>query len=407
MRIAFITSSLAPGMDGVGDYTRDLAAACESLGHSCVLLALNDRRIDGTREQPQAARNVTLETLRLPASLPWPERLRAAQAWLALKRPDLVSLQFVAYGFHPKGLIGDLGRRLVPLIAARPLHLMLHELWIGENREAPIRQRLVGIMQRRAVLSLIRHLRPAVIHTSNTTYAALLAAGGVAAGLLPLCGSIPVIENTDPQWLGRELQMLGVPAARAHSRDSCWRFGIFGTLLSLWSPQPLFGYIAAAARHAGRQVIFAAIGRSGPGQTMWQALQRQYGDQFSFAMLGERSAREVSQFFQSIDFGIAMTPWPLIGKSAATAAMLDHGVPVVVSRADCDYGVTSMEPGSPLLYRMDPELPGWLLNARHQPPRSRLPDMAVQFIADVAPAVQALRPPLIAADTTERCRSRA
>jgi hypothetical protein len=406
MRIAFITSSLAPGMDGVGDYTRDLAAGCESLGHSCVLLALNDRHIDRTLEKRQSARDATLETLRLPASNPWPERLQAAQAWLALKCPDLISLQFVAYGFHPKGLIGDLGRRLAPLVAGRSLHLMLHELWIGEDRGAPMRQRLIGIVQRRAVLSLIRQLRPAIIHTSNTTYAALLAAGGVDADLLPLCGSIPVAQDPDLQWLGRELETRGVPASRAHPRDDCWRFGIFGTLLSIWSPEPLFGHIAAAARRAGRQVIIAAIGRHGPGHIMWQPLQRQYGDQFSFAMLGERSAYEVSQFFQSIDFGIAMTPWPLIGKSAATAAMLDHGVPVIVSRIDSDYGVAATEPSSPLLYRMDSDLPRWLLIARRQPPRSRLPDMAAQFIADVASAVQSGGLSLTGADTIARYRSR-
>ena len=91
MRIAFITSSLAPGQDGVGDYARDLAGACEAAGSSCALLALADRQIVAACEEQQSARGVMLETLRLPASSPWSQRLRAAKAWLTRFDPDHIS----------------------------------------------------------------------------------------------------------------------------------------------------------------------------------------------------------------------------------------------------------------------------------------------------------------------------
>jgi hypothetical protein len=244
MRIAFITSSLAPGKDGVGDYTRDLAAACETLGRSCVLLALNDRHIERICEQRQCTRGAALETLRLPASIPWPERLLTAQRWLERKRPDWISLQLVAYGYHPKGLIGQLRHRLAPLVGAQPLHMMLHELWIGMERGAPLRRQLIGTMQRQALLALIRQLRPALVHTSNSAYAKLLAIRGVQARLLPLCGNIPVTSTPDMEWLGHELIKLGVPGGPAVSRERCWRFGMFGSLHPGWSPEPLFTYIA-------------------------------------------------------------------------------------------------------------------------------------------------------------------
>jgi hypothetical protein len=133
-------------------------------------------------------------------------------------------------------------------------------------------------------------------------------------------------------------------------------------------------------------------------------LQRQYGDKFSFAMLGERGAEEVSLFFQGIDFGIAMTPWALIGKSGTTAAMLDHGVPVIVSRSDDDYGVDATGSAPPLLYRMDSDLPRWLMHAPRLTPRSRLPEVAAQFIADME-STNAPRASLTAADTSARWRS--
>jgi hypothetical protein len=387
VRLTFITSSLAPGKDGVGDYTRELASSCQSLGARCALVALNDHRIERTCEETQSARGESLLCLRLPASDPWPERQRIAEGWLSDNSTDLISLQFVAYGYHPKGIVRGLDRLLAAVIGDRPLHLMLHELWIGAERGAPLRRRLIGTVQRRYVLAMIQALAPRLIHTSNAAYASLLRARRVEAGLLPLCGSIPIIPNPDPHWLGRELTRLGVAPERAMSRDRCWRFGIFGTMLSFWSPEPLFSYIAEAARCSGREVIVAAIGRTGPGATLWQSLQHQYGGRFSFAALGERSAEEISRFLQSIDFGIAMTPWQLIGKSGTTAAMLDHGLPVVVSRDDVHFDVASgpahTPPLSPLLHRVDQNCPRWLLAAKREPPCDHWPETARRFLAEI------------------------
>jgi hypothetical protein len=48
-----------------------------------------------------------------------------------------------------------------------------------------------------------------------------------------------------------------------------------------------------------------------------------------------------------------------------------------------DYGLGTLEPGSPLLRRMDAELPQWLPLLRRAPPRQRLMEVAAQFIADL------------------------
>jgi hypothetical protein len=42
MKILFLTGSLEPGKDGVGDYTRLLANECGERGHEVFLLGLND-----------------------------------------------------------------------------------------------------------------------------------------------------------------------------------------------------------------------------------------------------------------------------------------------------------------------------------------------------------------------------
>ena len=43
MKLLFLCSSLEPGRDGVGDYTRRLAGECLRQGHEVRLLSLNDK----------------------------------------------------------------------------------------------------------------------------------------------------------------------------------------------------------------------------------------------------------------------------------------------------------------------------------------------------------------------------
>ena len=76
MKIAFITSCLEPGKDGVGDYTRSLAAESSRNGHEVCLLALNDRHVDRERECTAVeSRTLTRETrLLLPLLPPREER---------------------------------------------------------------------------------------------------------------------------------------------------------------------------------------------------------------------------------------------------------------------------------------------------------------------------------------------
>jgi hypothetical protein len=381
MRIAFVTGSLAAGRDGVGDYSRDLAGACTRAGHTAVLVALNDPHTGSQHGEIQTSRGTDLEVLRLPASRDWRSRITTARNWLAGRDIDCISLQFVPYGFHPKGLVGSLGTELAPLCAGRRLHVMFHELWIGAPRHASLRHRAVGWLQRRAILRLLRVLRPHRVHTSNPAYRALLDAVGVEAGVLPLCGSIPVAPP-NPQWLPRELLQAGVPASAINDRSGTWVFGLFGSLHPEWNPEPLFAQVAAQA--AGRQVIITAIGRQGGGTQLWQELQRKHGRRFSFCALGERSTAEISWYLQSLDFGIATTPWLLIGKSATAAAMIDHGLPVIVTRDDVRFGVTAegADPVHPLLFRIATQT-HWPRVARGAP-EDRLPRMAAQFLADVA-----------------------
>src|ERR1700679_2438430 len=104
MRIAFICSSLEPGRDGVGDYTRRLAGELIRQKHPSVIIGLNDTKISEIMSGSQEMEGTPIPVLRLPSMLPWKERETIARKWLNDFDPDWVSLQYVCFGFHIKGL---------------------------------------------------------------------------------------------------------------------------------------------------------------------------------------------------------------------------------------------------------------------------------------------------------------
>ncbi len=392
MRIAFMSTCLEPGKDGVGDYTWDLASACAALGHDCSLIALNDRHVTSPLEETRDATVTPLDILRLPAGQPLPDRMRHARSWLTDREPEWISLQFVPYGFHPKGLVTGLRSRLEPLVQGRSVHVMLHELWIGSEPAAALRRRLVGWVQRQAILDLLRNLEPRIVQTTNPVYQQMLGEHGVTSSRLPLCGSIPVAPDADPYWLDDELIAAGVPEETARGHDRTWRFGLFGSIHPDWSPESLLTDLASAAAATGRLPILVSVGRQGPGATLWNDMRTRFGDRIGFAALGERPRSEVSALLQSVDFGIATTPWQIIGKSATAAAMLDHGLPVIVSRDDVKVlKGDQLDTGETLLYRLDEHLPQWLANARKQVPQHRLGEMAQRFLNGLQQAAPAMR----------------
>jgi hypothetical protein len=207
--------------------------------------------------------------------------------------------------------------------------------------------------------------------------------------LLPLVGSIPIADAELDLPVNPELWGVRVGADDKRLRHDCWWFGMFGALHPEWSPEPLFSYIARAATELDRRVVIASIGRLGPGSWLWQDLQSRYGSRFSFATLGERSTLEISKFLQFIDYGISTTPWGLVNKSATVAAMLDHGLPVIVSRDDVHFRTALPEDSvvEPLLYKMDERLPEWLAGPSvRRKARERLSEMTDRFLLDLTAA---------------------
>jgi glycosyltransferase involved in cell wall biosynthesis len=272
-----------------------------------------------------------------------------------------VSLQFVAFGFHPKGLAGETARRLGELLVGWPVHVFFHELWLGEEIGASLKNRLLGWLQRRGVFGLLRGLDVRLVHTSNPSYVYLLAKRGVMARRLPLFGSLPL------------------PAVSESLADRKLTFAFFGTLHPVWPPEPLLTHL----RSLGEPVELVHGGYIGSGAELWRRMEASGDGEFEFRQLGPLSPQELADFLGTASFGVATTPWALIGKSASVAAMLDCGLPVIVNRDDVHYpGMPAVTEDTPLLLKMGSDLPAQIRATQRQPARLRKREVADQFLDD-------------------------
>lgn len=325
MKIAFICASLEPGRDGVGDYTRRLAAACARFGHACLLLAINDRHVDCLTVEDDLAGTAVH---RWPAEMPWAERTVAVQHELANFGPDCVSWQFVSYGFHPRGIVAPELIALARDLTSLRSQVTLHEIWIGVARGDPPWHRLTGWWQARSVLAFLRAVQPMHVQTSNPSYAAVLARHGWSATVLPVFSNIAVVPSSPEERAAAMLRHL--PAGVDHTGRLV---GItFGTLHPQWRPHEVARWMQSAAVQRGRDPVLLAVGR--PGVYGPRILEEAAALGLKIAATGELPPAEVSLLLQSADFGIATHPWALLGKSGAVSAMLAHGLPVLVSRDD-------------------------------------------------------------------------
>jgi hypothetical protein len=322
MRIAFITGSLEPGRDGVGDNIRRLAGELIRQGHPSIILGLNDPQVSEARFDSQEMEGTSVSALRLPSVMPWSDRVSFSRKWLDGFNPDWVSLQFVPFSFQPKGLPFGLPRHLKSIIGSRPLHWMFHELWVLWSFPLPLRKRVLGQCQKLWLRSCLRKLKPQAIATQLPLYQAELNKIGVAAEVVPLHGNIPVFPKHEAdKWL----------ADRCGSLKNLKRVkaGFFGNILSTLDPSLLAAW-TAELNVAGNELLLLSAGKiGGEGEKLWDSLQQKLKASATFFKLGELDEHEASLYFSAMDYGLTSYPPELMGKSGSVAAMREHGLPVI------------------------------------------------------------------------------
>ncbi|GAB3884752.1 glycosyltransferase family protein [Spirosoma agri] len=319
LNIVFLCPSLEPGRDGVGDYTRQLASELILQGHQVSLVALNDKALTDECMGVQTANGVSIPVLRIPAIWSSKQRFERAKKWVDTIEPDWLSLQYVPFGFHNKGLTFGLGNYLKQLGCDRKWHIMFHELWVGMEQEASFKHKIWGLLQEALVYALLTKLDPSVVHTHTQLYQLSIAKGNSNVAILPLPSNIPVYSYNN-QLLHKDKKL-----------ESTISFVIFGSVHHGAPVKEFASEVSHFCKSTGLLAELVLIGKYSVEQQRWK---KAWLDQaLSVIDTGEQPATKVSEALSNATFGITTTPFALVDKSSVVATMKAHGLPVIcVSR---------------------------------------------------------------------------
>jgi len=318
MKILFLCGSLEPGKDGVGDYTRRLAGELIRQGHQCGIIAVMDKDVQEIAYETQ---DINIPVFRLPFKNGFALNSKEAKGWVDAFDPDWISLQYVCFSFHSKGLPFGFGAAVKQLTKGRKLHVMFHELWVGMDREASFKLQMWGKLQRIMISSFIKNAAPLVIHTQTKLYQMQLLKFGISVNKLPLFGNIPVIDVISE-----------IKSIEPVQNKKVFSIVIFG---SIHFGAPVEAFATSVNKYAYKndldvEIVF--IGRCGEEIKQWLTICE--SNKITTKVLGEQPAAKISEVLRIADLGITTTPLLLSEKSGTVAAMLEHGLPVLcVSRS--------------------------------------------------------------------------
>ena len=313
MKIVFITSSLELGRDGVGDYTRRLAGVFIKLSHSVTALCLNDHFITTEVVGCQDTDGVKLDVIRIPSNWEHEKRMARAKHWIGILDPDWLSLQFVIFSFHNKGLPFKISNSLKELGKGRHWHIMFHELWVGINNKTSLKLFLWGFAQQQIIKQLIYKLKPELINTHTKLYQAKLGQLGFAVAYLPLFGNIPKV-NTDFE----SIQI---------NRLKIIKLVLFGTIHPGAPVQEFIQELLAYQREYKVYFELVIVGRTGNQSEIWISAFK--NNNITVEVLGELSTENISIVLSNSTLGISTTPVDFAEKSGTIAAMREHGLMVL------------------------------------------------------------------------------
>ena len=374
MRLVFICGSLAPERDGVGDYTRQLARVCVELGHACLLVSLcddvdEDCEVDGI--QFIRRRNCLNASAEEQATLH-----TAITKW----QPDWCSLQFVCFAFHPKGFVRTLFTFLKDLPDTAHRHIMFHELWIRQAPSMPLKLRILGLLQRRQILSAVKRWQPKQCHTSNSLYRDLLADNNIASKELPLFGNIPIV-TASPNSASAHLSK--------HTSATQERLVIVPfSQLDRWEVRAAMKRLHQLATAADVSLHLVQVGRDRNGEARWAHIAQRcdlWGWQCD--QLGPQDATTISQLMQHANLGMNSTHIQMYQKSGAVRSMLEHGLPVLCTGITAESRRKLTRPKSAALFSIndsDAALIELLKNPKKRSPASKQITISKQFIFELA-----------------------
>lgn len=336
--MVFICSSLEPGRDGVGDYVRRLACELIANNHRVIAIALHDSFLTDIKNEEQEFNGIKLPVLRIPAQQNTAYRYGYLQTRLRFFKPNIISLQYVGFGFNNYGLPVSMLLNLRKAIGEVKLHIMLHELWCGMAANAGFKEKVLGLSQKMFLKTLIANLKPHAIFTSIEPYRAYLQQIGVTASVVPIFGNIPTTDTgseKDWQKLVETVDILPI----IQCPNNWLIIGFFGTTYNCEGLTNMINMASEVAKLAGLKLGILAIGNS-RGVDVAQLASTLKNT--NYWQTGPLSAGMINRVLQLADIGVVTSPVDGINKSGAAVAWMERGIPVIISAADKTYHENEM-----------------------------------------------------------------
>lgn len=328
MNILFLCGSLEFQKDGVGDYSRKLAGELIKQGNVCQLVALMDKEVLTDTNEIQEIDGVKMEVLRLPYENGFHQNIQSSKQWIDSFNPEWISLQYVPFSFHHKGMPFGFHNALWPLVRNRNFHIMFHEMWVGISVISPIKHKVLGFFQKGIAKKIITKTKPLSITTSNVLYNLVLQKAEIKAMVLPLFSNIKKIKP-DEIYFNSILT-----ENKIDDISSCIFVGVFGTIY----PQANIESVLCELHDSkikNQKIVFLHFGRIGAfGKKELERLKDHFKGMIQFVELGELPSDKISTILQKLDVGISCTPSQHVGKSGVYAAMKLHGIEVAMSGGD-------------------------------------------------------------------------
>lgn len=312
---------MEPGKDGVGDYTQRLSNSLEKKGFEVAIVAINDNNIRKVIEGRQCD-NQKIKTLRIPANTSFEEKFTYAQKWIRRFKPDWISLQFVNYAFHYKGMPYKWSTHFKKLDTQCRWHIMFHELWVGIQHSDSNKTKLVGFLQKFIIKRTINSVAPLSIATNTEHYKTKLKTIGVQPTVIPVFTNMP--EN-----IGQNLKLWSeLPDEIINNREHFIVAVFFGGLIVSGEVIEKIKILKQKATFYNKTLFLTHVGRSGSVKHFFTDLKEKFD--LNNYVFGERKGEDIVAFFKQADVGLSTYNSQLLAKSGSAAAMLNNGLPVIL-----------------------------------------------------------------------------
>ncbi|MBP3470762.1 MAG: glycosyltransferase family 4 protein [Paraprevotella sp.] len=301
MKILFITNILPPVVDGVGDYTLNLAKEFARHGHSTCIVCKRDER--GKTVYDDIEVFPVIEEWNREAATPVIRLIRE-------RRVDVVSLQYVPHGYDHRGLpfaIAHLARQINR--TGVPLYTFFHEVCIGKGKWYQIYRNIVAYLM--ALIAKQIGDNSTHVGTSIGHYKKRLKALHINnVSLIPIPSNVPVVY-TDESYKNY------IREAIADKDD---------TIITLFGNRDFSAVVDAVRllRDNGSKIKVIALGKANPSIPV---------EDFIY-FTGTLEISRLALYLQITDI-LILPEDPSSGcslKSGSLAAALRFGIPTITAR---------------------------------------------------------------------------